>query len=469
MRHSILLLIGVCCSLHCLGQNKNERITLSFENIELEVIFDSLSAQTGYFFSYNSDLLPKGSKYSISTEDLPIDQFLSELLVGTNLKYSFFKDQIIIHYEAPEQNEKKKRKLFSISGTVTDEWGNPLKDVNVFLDGTTIGISTDIDGNYRLNRIPPGYYDLVFSYVGYKNAVYDISEYNGGSRIQRHKMEPSISELQEVEVVAERITNEYDTWYAFFELFQNDLFGTSFNAGHCYISNPEVISFTYHESNNKLVAFATEPIKIRNEAMAYQITYFLESFERTDTDLRYRGQIKFQNDYNPDGGFTRKQIRAERKKSYNGSWNHFRKSLLEDRLKKDGFKISRTKDPTRIKANRLKPTDAADILVFKGKHWELDFKDYLVVFYNKEKESLNFLLDTQFSSVIYADSLDENRTLLRNPGKQISLLKLLKRPLRIDLNGQVMDSFASTSFGYWAWERLANLVPLNYDPKYDNF
>ena len=53
---------------------------------------------------------------AISTEDLKIDEFLSQLLVGTGLKYSFFKEQIIINYEAPRP-EVKKKKLFNVSGT----------------------------------------------------------------------------------------------------------------------------------------------------------------------------------------------------------------------------------------------------------------------------------------------------------------------------------------------------------------
>lgn len=449
------------------SQSKKERITLSFEDENLSVIFDSLSVSTGYFFSYNSDLLPKGNRFTISTEDLLIDQFLSELLVGTGLKYIFFKEQIIINYESP-QPEVRKRNLFNVSGRVADENGLPLNGVNVFLDGTTIGTSTDIDGNYFIDKIPPGYYNLVFSYVGYENAVFNLIEYNGGSRIQRHQMVQSISELREVEIVSDRITEEYDEWLTYFQMFQNDLFGTSENSRHCVITNPDVINFTFDDNTGKLTAHATEPLVIINEAMSYMITYYLEFFERSDGDLRYRGQIRFQNDSRFDA-FSRREIRNERKRSYLGSWSHFKKSLMGNRLVKDGFRIYESKNVTNINFKKLKELHEGDLVAFKGNHWELDFNDYLVVIYRKEKESINFLIEGQHAAVIYGDYIDDQNALNRSPGKQVSVLKLLHGPVRLDLNGQVIDKFALSTFGYWSWERLANLVPINYDPKFDKF
>ena len=463
MRRSVQILCLLSVFI-CHSQAKNDRVTLSFEGLDLDVIFDRLSTQTGYFFSYNSDLLPRGSKYSLSVTDLPIDQFLSRLLVGTNLKYSFYKKQIIVNYVPPEQNVKR-GKLFNVSGRVVDDTGAPLQDVNVFLDGTTIGTSTNPDGFYIMDRIPAGYYELVFSHIGFKKAVYTVEEYNGGSRIQRHQMDLEVSQLEEVAVVSERITNDRDNWPAFFQLFQQDLFGTSLSSQYCAILNPEVIDFTYEEPENKLIAFAHAPLEIRNDAMAYEITYYLESFERTDTDLRYRGQMKFQNDPNPFREFTKREIRSQRKKSYAGSWNHFKKALLAGRLRKDGFRIYETNNFARVNVNRLRELNERDIIVFKGNHWELDFDNFLVVVYTKEKESLNFIQDERFSSIIYGGGKNDRR----NPGKQVSLLKLLNGSVRLDLNGQVVDRFALTSFGYWSWERLANLVPINYDPKYDNF
>ncbi|WP_310991543.1 TonB-dependent receptor [Aequorivita marina] len=58
----------------------------------------------------------------------------------------------------------------SIAGQLTDtEYNNePLPFANVFLKGTTKGVTSDIDGLYSLENISPGSYTVVYSYIGYE-------------------------------------------------------------------------------------------------------------------------------------------------------------------------------------------------------------------------------------------------------------------------------------------------------------
>ena len=61
-----------------------------------------------------------------------------------------------------------------LKGKVTDETGEPVSFANIVLEkgGTLIGGATsDFDGNYDINPIPPGTYDLKASFVGYNNYV----------------------------------------------------------------------------------------------------------------------------------------------------------------------------------------------------------------------------------------------------------------------------------------------------------
>lgn len=54
----------------------------------------------------------------------------------------------------------------NVSGTVTDDTGEPLIGVTVLVEGSSNGMATDIDGNYELKNVPSKG-KLVFSYVGY--------------------------------------------------------------------------------------------------------------------------------------------------------------------------------------------------------------------------------------------------------------------------------------------------------------
>jgi len=54
----------------------------------------------------------------------------------------------------------------SVSGTVTDDSGQPLPGASIVLKGTTTGTQTDFDGNFTLNNVSPNGV-LVVSYIGY--------------------------------------------------------------------------------------------------------------------------------------------------------------------------------------------------------------------------------------------------------------------------------------------------------------
>lgn len=67
----------------------------------------------------------------------------------------------------------------SISGIVTDSLSNDaLVGANVYLRGTALGAAVDIEGEYKITRIPEGQYTVIFSYVGYKQKQIDVTVYN---------------------------------------------------------------------------------------------------------------------------------------------------------------------------------------------------------------------------------------------------------------------------------------------------
>ncbi len=63
-----------------------------------------------------------------------------------------------------------------IAGTVKDkETGEPLPFANVFVDGTTMGAATDIDGNFVILNVAPGLYTVTASVVGFqKVSIKDV-------------------------------------------------------------------------------------------------------------------------------------------------------------------------------------------------------------------------------------------------------------------------------------------------------
>lgn len=63
----------------------------------------------------------------------------------------------------------------TLSGIVTDSlMANLLVGANVYLVGTALGSSTDLEGQFQITRIPPGQYQVKVSYIGYLSKEYPV-------------------------------------------------------------------------------------------------------------------------------------------------------------------------------------------------------------------------------------------------------------------------------------------------------
>ncbi|MCF7827080.1 MAG: TonB-dependent receptor [Candidatus Marinimicrobia bacterium] len=93
-----------------------------------------------------------------------------------------------------------------LTGIITDENNTPLIGVNVFIENSSMGGSTDENGFYAILNVPPGTYTIVASYIGYKTVR--VSEIGVSIDLTRYvdiQMDPEIiSSGEEVLVVAQR-------------------------------------------------------------------------------------------------------------------------------------------------------------------------------------------------------------------------------------------------------------------------
>jgi outer membrane receptor for ferrienterochelin and colicin len=94
-----------------------------------------------------------------------------------------------------------------IAGLVTDKTsGEPLIGVNIVVEGTTFGSSTDIDGTFIILNIPPGNYTLIAQYIGYSNVRMENVDVDIDltTEVQFTMQETSLELGETVTVVAER-------------------------------------------------------------------------------------------------------------------------------------------------------------------------------------------------------------------------------------------------------------------------
>ncbi len=89
----------------------------------------------------------------------------------------------------------------TIEGQVTDaNSGEALPGVNVFIQGTTLGASTDAEGTYTINEVPTGEIVVQARFVGYKTASETIMVSDGETVVVDFSLIESAINLDEVVV-----------------------------------------------------------------------------------------------------------------------------------------------------------------------------------------------------------------------------------------------------------------------------
>lgn len=224
----------------------------------------------------------------------------------------------------------------TISGTVLDsDTGKPLPGTNVFLEGTMRGTVTDGRGRFTLSKVEPGTYVLIASMIGYarveKKVIVRARAPNSEFSDLQLELEPDPIQLNGVTVEGDR-----STWLKRLKRFRESFFGTAPNAGACSFVNPEVLAFKME--GDTLVALARRPLRVRNEALGYEVTYHLPRYEaRPDAWVRY-GTAEFDT-LAADGLEQRTDWQQARKETYRGSLYHFLDALQADRLNEAGFQV----------------------------------------------------------------------------------------------------------------------------------
>lgn len=95
-----------------------------------------------------------------------------------------------------------------IKGTITDaNTKETLIGATVLLQGTTKGAISDFDGNFMIDKVAKGSYNLVISYISYDNQIIRADVVDGGEITINIGLKPASLDIEEVKVVARRRDN----------------------------------------------------------------------------------------------------------------------------------------------------------------------------------------------------------------------------------------------------------------------
>lgn len=166
-----LLLLGILMfglSMTCVAQ----KVTLNFNNVELQEVLLSIKKQTGYGLVFSDDILDVHRKVTINVEKRELDKVLTELLSQEEVTFDIKNKKIYFILNEQDATPAQPRKVV---GVVKDETGEPVPGANILVKGTTVGVISDVNGNFSLDDVPPGSV-LGVSFIGYENREIKVKD-----------------------------------------------------------------------------------------------------------------------------------------------------------------------------------------------------------------------------------------------------------------------------------------------------
>lgn len=449
-------------------QSRDKSVRQALEEI-------SRKAAVGFIFE---DALIEDKTVTCDIRHATVLDILEKILTQTGIGFRQIQDGRFVLYSASSPEQR-----CTITGRVTDaKTGEPLYYANVFLHNTTLGAATDRQGRFIIENVPTnlGNYELVVRMVGYRLVTEKIKIQPEGENVFYFALEQEPIEAPVLTVTAEFLKE----WKKNLKKFETLFLGTSSNARRSTLVNPEVLDFAFNEEKQTFYATNAKPLELQNRALGYTIHVDLVDFRFVEYKQGlyniYKAHfepLKPKNERESD------RWRKNRLKAYHGSPRHFFTSLMADSLEQEGFTMycRRLKD-SNVTMEKGRPEDVLylghqpyeDLLVFNGDLCIVYEKEGLPAEYRTQKamknetSSSNRLLNRlklQHPNVFQDNDVWVlTGTGIRSQKGQISRLKLNKNGVIVNASGHVYDPYAMSMLGYWAWERFADELPLDYKP-----
>lgn len=174
-----LLLSTAFCGLSffCLSVSaQTKRITMKAKAVTIETAVTKAEALLKQSFFINRETVNMNRKVDIDLKNATLDELI-QTLFGKGYKYKIVNNVIVISKVNTPQPVKDKQETI-VTGTVLDAEGNLIPGASVMVQGSNIGMATDMNGKFQI-KVPTthqGKLKLTVSFIGFKK---ETVEYKG--------------------------------------------------------------------------------------------------------------------------------------------------------------------------------------------------------------------------------------------------------------------------------------------------
>lgn len=190
----------------------NKKVNLTVQNSSLAEALSALQRNNNVKFIYSKNSINVSKKVTLNAAEAPLKVVLEQLLTPNGIDYEVLKDRIVLGKAAHAADGSTTDMVDAdgnaismssnvaagtpVTGRVVDAKGEPIIGATVVEKGTTNGVSTGLDGAYKLN-VKGSKAILIFNFIGYKKQEL---EWNGQATLNVTLVEEA-NDLSEVVVI----------------------------------------------------------------------------------------------------------------------------------------------------------------------------------------------------------------------------------------------------------------------------
>lgn len=171
---------------------QDKTVNLNYKDASFVEVINEFRKQTGVKFMYNLEKVKAKRCKDLVVKNTPVQQAINIVLKHFNLTYSMVEGVVVV-----KDQEITPQSSRIVKGNVTDENGDPLPGVSVLIKGTSVGVATDVNGNFSITLPDSKEYTLIFSFIGMQRKEVKCTD----NKPLKIKMELDAAQLEEVSVV----------------------------------------------------------------------------------------------------------------------------------------------------------------------------------------------------------------------------------------------------------------------------
>jgi hypothetical protein len=333
---------------------------------------------------------------------------------------------------------------------IDSETLQPLPFANVFINNTTLGMATSVEGEFSIKDVPVGAPEVVFSFVGYQTYQTRVDVKEGEDFRLNIKLVPMKEQLAEVQVKGTRDKE----WQRQLKKFEKIFLGADDLGRQCRIVNPYVIDFS-RGKNGDFLATASQPIDVENKALGYVVHYYLRSFVSDGTSYSIVGNARLE-EMQASTAAEAVQWITNRREAYQGSARHLFKSIIDDRVVEEGFRLYTSRGVN-------SPTARTRVFSQELDRTIIPYKPVDAVSAGSNVHERRLTMGTRIE-VHYINEA-AIRPAYPDVGHSVSWIDMNSGSVRVSTDGILLTPLDVVFSGDISLARISNMLPLDYRPE----